>query len=100
MKDFYLPSEALIQEEIIFVTKVITHPAGYDLDLFGTMCVRPTDQLIWEVDWEESIDGKRVEKYKEFPTAKEAAEFFVHKRYEIQLGEDVESYFYHKSKQE
>lgn len=77
--------------EILFVEKVVTHPAGYDLDLFGMMNIRPTDQLIWEVSWEEILDQTRCTLYKTFSSAREAAEFFVLKRKERQLGIDIEA---------
>ncbi len=54
-------TEQEIQEEIELITKIISHPAGYDVDLFGTFCVRPTDQGVWEVDW---VDGNNKPEYK------------------------------------
>lgn len=108
-------TEQQIQEEIDFVLKVITHSAGYDLDLFGSMCVRPTDQGVWCVNWEQdqpindssndlyfcmiqSRYGDRTiyEIEKSFPTAKEAAEFFVRKRYQKKIGLDFETAYYEK----
>lgn len=85
-----------VEEEIDFVLQIITHPVGYDLHLFGTMCVRPTDQDVWCVSWEENMsieDGKfkanEVEQC--FPTAREAAEFFVRKRIADEIGLDFEN---------
>lgn len=82
------------EEEIEFVLKVITHPVGYDLGLAGFMCVRPTDQGVWCVSWEENTkvsEGKfktnEVEQC--FPTAQEAAEFFVRKRMADGIGLDL-----------
>ena len=85
-----------VEEEIEFVLKVITHPVGYDLDLFGTMCVRPTDQGVWCVSWEENtkiVDGKFTTDEREqcFPTPQEAAEFFVRKRIADEIGLDFEA---------
>lgn len=84
-----------VEEEIDFVVKVITHPAGYDLDLFGSMCVRPTDQGVWCVSWEENVEIEdckfKVEEIEKcFPTAREAAEFFVKKRIQDEIGIDFE----------
>jgi len=89
-----------MEEEIEFILKVITHPVGYDLGLFGTMCVRPTDQGAWCVSWEDCVYETKpgfttqflrvTEKESCFPTPREAAEFFVKKRTEIELGLDFE----------
>lgn len=80
-------TEQEIQEEIELITKIISHPAGYDVDLFGTFCVRPTDQGVWEVDW---VDGNNKPEYKTFDTAKEAAEYFVRLRIKDEIGIDFE----------
>lgn len=79
-------------EEIKFVTSVITHPAGYDLDLFGMYCVRPTDQGVWCVSWEEN--GKTVERT--FNTPEVAAAFFVNMRHEREAGIDIETKLFRK----
>ena len=112
-------TEEDIQKEIDFVLKVITHPSGYDLDLFGSMGVRPTDQGVWCVNWEqrnkptieelESDDDqyfsvvqshysdKTIYKIeKSFLTAEKAAEFFVRKRYQEKIGLDFETAYYEK----
>lgn len=108
-------TEQQIQEEIDFVLKIITHPAGYDLDLFGSMCVRPTDQGIWCVSWEQDhpMDDSSSDPYfcmiqsrygdqviyeieKSFPTPEKAAEFFVRKRYQKNMGLDFETMYSEK----
>ena len=76
-----------IDKEIDFVVKVITHPAGYDLDLFGYFCVRPTDQGVWCVSYDHP--GKYCWE-KCFPTALEAATYFVNTRIKDKIGVDFE----------
>lgn len=78
------------QEEIDFVVQVITHPAGFDLDLFGCFCIRPTDQGVWCVAWVDPINPINIGTEKCFSTPIEAATFFVNKRYEDRIGIDFE----------
>ncbi len=110
-------TEQQIQEEIDFVTKIITHPAGYDLDLFGSLCIRPTDQGVWCVSWEQNYpenslndiyfctikhkcdDNIVYEIEKSFLTAKEAAEFFVRFRVKQEIGIDFEEVSFNQSKE-
>lgn len=74
--------ESKLLEEIAFVISVITHPAGYDLDLFGDFCIRPTDQGVWCVDWaDESFT---------FDNPRSAAEHFVRLRFSREIGIDFE----------
>lgn len=76
-----------IQEEVDFVIQVITHPAGYDLDLFGYFCIRPTDQKVWCVSYDHP--GEYCWE-KCFNTAEEAASYFVKIRHDEQIGIDFE----------
>ena len=83
------------QQEIELVYQVITHPAGYILDLFGNMLyIRSYFTEVgteYEVVWEEILDGGTVvDSFKQFLDAKEAATFFVEKRCDMQLGIDIE----------
>jgi hypothetical protein len=85
------------EKEIDLIITVIGHPAGFDVDLFGGMiCIRSHCDG-YEVAWEEAqavggIFGKRLKKlYKDFTDLKEAAAFFVDKRYELELGLDIEA---------
>lgn len=82
-----------IDDEIEFVLRVITHPVGYDLGLFGIMCIRSTDQGVWCVSCE---NIGNTEKEQCFPTAREAAEFFVKKRIVNEIGLDFEKLHYTK----
>lgn len=78
------------QDEIQLVRLVLTHPAGFNLDLFGGMLnIRTTDQNTIEVEWEE-LNGK---KYKSFSLTEldQACEYFVEKRYDMELGIDFEA---------
>jgi hypothetical protein len=83
------------EQEIELVYQVITHPAGYILDLFGNMLyIRSyfvATGMEYEVVWEEIMDGATVvDSFKQFLDAREAATFFVEKRYDMQLGIDIE----------
>ena len=83
------------EQEIELVYQVITHPAGYILDLFGNMLyIRSYFTEIhteYEVVWEEILDGGTVvDSFKQFLDAREAAIFFVEKRCDMQLGIDIE----------
>lgn len=82
------------EEELIIA--VLKHSAGFNLDLFGgLLCVRSTDQNIFEVEWDiRLLDGfqdkeSRID-YLSFFTAEEAAKCFVEKRHEFRLGIDFE----------
>jgi hypothetical protein len=84
------------EQEIELVYQVITHPAGYILDLFGNMLYIRSyfveTGTEWEVTWEDIQEGSVVvDSFKQFLDAREAATFFVEKRYEMQLGIDIES---------
>jgi len=75
-------TEEQFKKEVDFVENVITHYAGYDLDLFGYLCIRPTDQGIWCVD----VGNEEIV----FSSPKEAAVFFVQTRLKLNLGLDLE----------
>jgi hypothetical protein len=82
--------------EVELVMCVISHPAGYDLDLFGGMLlIRSTDQDTVEVEWllpANSIRTSSETEYESFPSEqlRDAAIFFVKKRHEMKLGIDFE----------
>lgn len=90
-----LRSESTSEMEVAAVEAIITHPAGYDLDLFGGMLViRSTggpmnDEETFEVEWGLSETNVGC---KSFPrdAAHEAATFFVNKRRALRLGLDFE----------
>lgn len=83
-----------LQEEIDFVVSVLTHPAGYNLGLFGTLGIRSTDQLTWEVEWE-AIDNNH---WKSFDNPVDAATFFVKFRHQHEMGLDIEAELFRKNK--
>lgn len=74
--------------EIELITAVITHPAGYDVDLFATFCVRPVEDGSYCVSYEGVNLKDSWEKC--FTDPVEAAKYFVAKRHELQLGIDIE----------
>lgn len=84
------------EKEIILIHQVITHPAGYILNLFGNMLnIRSYSTEFgteWEIAWEEVLDGSViVDSFKQFRDAMEAATFFVEKRFSMQLGIDIDA---------
>ena len=78
-------------EEVDFIIKIIEHPARFDIGLFGILGIRSHSDG-YEVSWEEN--GITIEStncaYKDFSSVKEAAIFFVNKRYEYEVGLDFE----------
>ena len=83
-----------IDKEIVRVIFILSHPAGFDLDMCGMICIRPIDEcsppIRWEVDWEEYTNSSHSSCFKEFDTLESAAKFFVYKRHELQYGLDYE----------
>jgi len=84
------------QEEIELIKQIIEHPAGFDLGLFVALKIRPHSDG-YEVAWGKAADPKSLEDeynkdfYRDFKTSLEAATFFVNKRYELELGIDIEA---------
>lgn len=80
-----------IEEEIQIVYNVITHPAGFSLNLFdGDLWVNKSwncYKVSWTTYW--SNDRTKFEGgFNYFGTAFEAATFFCQMRHERQLGMD------------
>lgn len=76
-------------DERQFILDAITHPAGYDVDLFAMLCVRPTDQGAYCVTYEPTgfkDDPRNWEKCFEDP--REAVDYFLAKRNELDIGVD------------
>ncbi len=84
-----------IEDEIELLIPVLLHPAGFDIDLGGTLCIRPIYEQCspeyWEVDWEQDEDGMRCQYHKTFSNLREATTFFVEKRRYMCSGLDFES---------
>lgn len=78
-------------EEVDFIMKIIDHPAGFNLVLFSSLIIH-THNDGYEVAWEEggynAINVPPIVKQKYFTSLREAAQFFVDKRYERELGLD------------
>ncbi len=75
----------------------LSHPAGFDAGMGGTLQIRPIDEgsppTHWAVDWEER-DGDTVFEFeREFATLQEAAQFFVEKRRYMCNGLDFEAIY-------
>lgn len=83
-------------EEIELIKKVIGHPAGFNLGLFVALKIRSHSDG-YEVAWGKAADPKTLEDeynkdyYRDFTNLQEAVEFFVDKRYELELGLDIEA---------
>lgn len=81
-----------IEEEIDKIVDFLGHPAGFDVDIGGILCIRPIDEcsppVRWEVDWEETLDGMQAKFHKEFNDLPSAAQFFVERRHLMCEGLD------------
>ena|ERR1700679_1241579 len=92
-----------IDEEIKFLTDFLQHPAGFDVDMHGTLCIRPISEdsppTHWAVDWEDTIDGITVTEEKCFPDdLAGAVRFFVEKRHYMCAGLDFEKMMWEEKK--
>ena len=74
------------EEEVDLIVKVLLHPAGFNVSLFGDLIGIRSHSDGYEVSW---IENNGL-KYKDFAKVVAAAEFFVDKRYELELGLDIE----------
>lgn len=87
-----------IDDEVSKLIEFLKHPAGFDVDLAGTLCIRPISEnsppSLWEVDWEERKENNIIIHSKEFLSLSEAARFFVEKRHAMQSGLDFEAEYY------
>ncbi len=79
-----------MDDEIKLVYNVITHPAGFLLDLFGESLYIRSTKHEFEIGWETVLDGQVCNSHKLFWDALVAATFFVNKRYELKIGIDFE----------
>lgn len=82
-----------LRDEILAIYKLLTHPAGFDINLYGDLLtVRSTDQNTYEVEWsddalpEEGMANSFC--YRSFKSPLRAAATFVHYRHAWKLGED------------
>lgn len=84
-----------IEEEVEHLFTFLSHPAGFDVDMGGILCIRPVDEgsppTHWEVDWEDDMDGVRAECFKEFDNLRDACQFFVEKRHYMCNGLDFDA---------
>lgn len=91
-----------IEEEIQHLITFLNHPAGFDVDMAGMLCIRPIYETIehWEVDWEQEEDGVVIQYHKIFFTLEEAATCFVEKRRYLCLGLDFNKMYLEPEKEE
>ena len=85
----------LDRDEVALVLATVTHPAGFDVDLFGGMlCVRPTDQGVFCVSWDLfCVDDGRPRKdsgERCFNDPRRAVALFCRLRQREQIGVDFE----------
>lgn len=79
------------EEEIDFIMKIIDHPAAFDIGLLGLLSIRSHCDG-YEVAWEEPyLITKTRSCHENFIDLREAATLFVNKRYEQELGLDIEA---------
>ena len=81
-----------VQDEIELIEKVLLHPAGFIIDMFGgLLSVQPTEHEAFGVMYDpDYTDGARPEQQYWFHSAREAAEMFVELRIRYQIGLDME----------
>lgn len=94
-----------IDEEVKHLIDFLSHPAGFDVDMHGSLCIRPicedSPPKHWAVDWEEVVDGITVSMEKEFPNdLAGAAQFFVEKRRYMCAGLDFEKMLWEEQNNE
>jgi hypothetical protein len=84
-----------IEDEIKHLIAFLSHPAGFDVDMAGQLCIRPIYETTshWEVDWEVDEDDENgirmtLQFHKVFDSLEDAATFFVEKRHYLCLGLD------------
>lgn len=73
----------------------LNHPAGFNVDFAGILCIRPCSEEIpiktWAVEWDSFVSKNQVCTHtKVFNDLHEAAYFFVQKRHELRYGLDFE----------
>lgn len=77
--------------ELNLIVAMITHPAGYVVDLFGgLLSVRGADEgnEQFTVEWQNKEIG--VPTFRLFDSAKEAVEYFLSVREKYKIGLDME----------
>jgi len=81
------------EDEIKLIHQVITHPAAFNIDLFGGYVGIRSHCDGYEVAWQEPGAGAIIDCHKNFNPDESmlAVIFFVEKRYEMQAGMDFES---------
>lgn len=87
------------EEEIDLIKKIINYPAGFDLSLFCLISIRSHSdgyEVAWTDDHHDDVSDFKSPS-KDFLDLQEAVEFFVDKRYELQLGLDIEAKLMKKS---
>ncbi len=63
-------------------------PTGYDVGLFGTLCLRTTDQGVYCVSRDEKDAWNCWERT--FATPAEAVDFFLEARHKLKVGNEYE----------
>lgn len=80
--------------EVDLLVDVLSHPAGFDVGIFGLLAIRTTDQETVEVEWV-AVRGRRAG-HRSFPIGKlrAAVQLFVRLRRAHRLGADIERKLY------
>lgn len=74
--------------EFKILKAILEHPAGFNIDIFGLIGIRSTEQGKYIV-WKEFSSDEWYEY--EFENIKDAIEFFIELRNEHEIGVDIES---------
>jgi hypothetical protein len=79
------------EEEVEVLTKIMQHPAGFNVDLFGgLLTLRGLPGGVYAVSETKDAASPSYDEENTFLSAREAAEFFVKRRLELRLGVDFE----------
>ncbi len=98
-----------LYREVALVTMMLEHPAGFTIDVFGTMGVRGTENDGFEVWWDKEVSEHHQDHWRFrtgdgpwrlYESAKRAARLFCHLRRVVELGVDIESELWRASKED
>ncbi len=82
------------QSEVELIYQLITHQAGFTVELFSTLYIRSEEDGSWIVKWENFFcphsDPKSEWEELTFANAMQACQCFIELRYRICLGLDLE----------
>lgn len=84
-----MKSKLFSEEESLALQTLLLLPAGYYIDLVGTLYIRALEDSTFAVG-ENDISIDEIIWEEVFISCKEAVEFYLNKRNEMKLGSDLE----------